>query len=57
MGRYCGEDYDDLPPCRPGEHNWAMNGTCWKCRATRDQVIADAKQTLAVEQPKASTAE
>jgi hypothetical protein len=41
VGRYCGEDYDDNAPCRPGEHNWATNGTCWKpgCGALRSSAL------------------
>lgn len=37
------------PPCPPGQHKFAVNGTCWYCHWTRAQVIAHARATLEVE--------
>lgn len=51
MGRYDGEEYAERPPCRPSDHNFAMNGTCWRCGHWRDELIARAKGTLAVLAP------
>lgn len=31
MGRYDGEDYDYSRNCGIGNHNLALNGTCWTC--------------------------
>lgn len=51
MGRYDGEYYEKQLPCKPGTHDWAMNGTCWKCNHDRADLIANAKALLKAELP------
>lgn len=44
MGRYDGEDYEVKPPCpRFEDHNWAMNGHCWRCGWTRRELERSAQ--------------
>ena len=51
MGRYDGEDYDTSSPCLPGQHNWALNGSCWHpgCGATRASATTAAIKQLEAE--------
>jgi hypothetical protein len=46
MGRYDGEYYEEVPACRPGEHEWATNGNCWHCRRNRKDLVAQAERIL-----------
>lgn len=48
MGRYDGEEYEDVPPCSPDKHEFGMNGICFFCRHSRDGLLAAAKKTLEV---------
>jgi hypothetical protein len=44
------EDYyyrnDPRAPCRPENHNFAMNGRCWQCDHSRNALLRDAKELL-----------
>ena len=33
-------------PCLPKEHNFAMNGKCWRCNHYRDDLLRDARELL-----------
>lgn len=50
MGRYDGEEYVRQLPCR-STHEFGMNGTCFKCRWTRDELISWAIDTLSIIAP------
>ena len=47
MGRYDGEDYAATPRCSWGNHSFQMNGSCHKCRRTREGLIAEARRIVA----------
>jgi hypothetical protein len=47
MGRYY--DYEDVDPCRPTEHQWGMNGICFVCNQSRQDLVAQAKRILELE--------
>lgn len=44
MTRYF--DYDEVLPCKSGEHEFQMNGRCHRCRHFRKDLINRAVSTL-----------
>ena len=48
MGRYDGEDYDydRIPICSPEQHDFAMNGHCWRCHRSRDSLLHQAERLI-----------
>lgn len=46
MGRYDGEYYEEGPECTPEDHDFAMNGNCYKCRRDRSTLISRAVRIL-----------
>lgn len=49
MGRYAGEeiDYD----YSPHEHRFAINGLCWQCGRSREQIQGEARRVLELSEP------
>lgn len=46
MDSYRLSDPEPGAPCRPAEHNFAMNGKCWRCNHYRDDLLLAAQELL-----------
>ena len=48
MGRYSGEEYETVPPCLAGNHQFNFNGRCHTCRISREEVLRNAFETIVI---------
>lgn len=52
---YAGEYRTPVPRCRPSEHQWAPNNTCYICDVSKRYLITEARQVLSIYNPEKLT--